>query len=106
MIELSDRLSTGTLFRIFRGKIVITWGLTLVETAMFALIPLMIGRSIDGLLSGDCSAFTNLLIVFGVLLIVATGRRVYDTRAYGTMRIELGKAMASRSADKKVSVVF
>ncbi|WP_419904965.1 ABC transporter six-transmembrane domain-containing protein [Kiloniella sp.] len=105
MIKLSDRLSIGTLFRIFWGKITITWGLTLVETAMFALIPLLIGRSIDGLLGGDWADFINLLIVFAVLLNVATARRVYDTRAYGTMRVELSKALAARSADKEISVV-
>ncbi len=95
----------ATLLRIFRGKIVLTWGVTLLETAMIALIPLMIGWSIDGLLNGDWSAFINLVIVFGLLLIVATGRRIYDTRAYGTMRVELGKALAARSADKDVSVL-
>lgn len=103
-IQIEDRLSIGTLFRRFWGKISITWGLTLVETAMFALIPLMIGRSIDGLLNGDWSDFTILLIVFGVLLVVATGRRVYDTRAYGTMRVQLGEALAARSTANTVSV--
>ncbi len=105
MFLKDDRLSIGTLFRIFWGKISITWSLILIETAMFALIPLMIGRSIDGLLNGSWAEFNNLIAVFAVLLIVATGRRVYDTRAYGTMRVEVGQALAERSKGKPVSVV-
>ena len=72
---------------------------------MFALIPLMIGRSIDGLLSGEWSDFVTLAIVFAFLLISATGRRIYDTRVYGTIRVELAKSLVSRSADKSISVV-
>ncbi|MFT6306515.1 MAG: hypothetical protein ACJA0Z_001679 [Halioglobus sp.] len=64
----------------------------------------MIGRSIDGILKSDWSSFINLLIVFGLLLIVATGRRIYDTRAYRTMCVELGKALTTRSAEKAISV--
>lgn len=105
MISLSDRLSISTLMRTFWGRITITWGLTLIETALFALLPLMIGRSIDGLLNDNWVPFTHLILILSVLLIVSTGRRVYDTRAYGTMRVELGKAQAERGKDDPVSVV-
>ena len=104
MIAQTDTLSIGTLFRTFWGKILITWGLTLMETAFFALLPLMIGQSIDGLLSGDWQPFQFLIAMFVLVLMVATGRRIYDTRAYGTMRVELGKAQAERSAQDPVSV--
>ncbi|MEM7068907.1 MAG: ABC transporter six-transmembrane domain-containing protein [Pseudomonadota bacterium] len=105
MFQLGDHLSIGALFRRFWGKISITWGLTLIETALFALVPLLIGYSIDGLLNGDTGDFINLLATLGALLIVAVARRVYDTRAYGTMRVELGKTLTERSARKSVSVV-
>ena len=104
MIELDDRLSIGMLLRTFWGKISITWGLTLVETAMFALLPLLIGRAIDGLLTNDWSPFIHFVIVLGALLVVATSRRAYDTRAYGTMRVELGMAQFARSDGEPVSV--
>lgn len=71
---------------------------------MFAMLPLLIGRSIDGLLVDNWDAFSILLIVLGLLLVVATGRRVYDTRAYGTMRVELSKALLKRAGDSTVSV--
>lgn len=105
MIKPTDRLALSTLFRNFWGRILFTWALTLVETALFALIPLLIGWSIDGLLNDDWTSFQHLLILLGTLLVVATGRRVYDTRAYGTMRVALGNAQVARLANQPVSVV-
>ncbi|PID95892.1 MAG: hypothetical protein CSA85_00015 [Alphaproteobacteria bacterium] len=105
MIALADHLSIGTLIRTFWGRITITWGLTLIETALFAVLPLMIGQSIDGLLNDNWTPFTQLILILLVLLCVAAGRRIYDTRAYGTMRVELGKAQAERGKDDPVSVI-
>ena len=99
-----DRLSMWTLVRIFRRKIFVTWSLTILETAMLALFPLLIGRSIDGLLAGDLTAFQQLASAMAVLLVVATGRRIYDTRAYGSMRVALGQAQAYRAGEEAVSV--
>ncbi len=98
-----DRLSIGTLFRAFWGRVLLTWGWTILETAMLAALPLLIGRSIDGLLTDDWLPFQQFLIVLGVLLVVAVSRRVYDTRAYGTMRVELGASLANRSRKEPVS---
>ena len=99
-----DRLSMWTLVRVFRAKILITWTLTILETAMLALFPLLIGRCIDGLLAGDLTTFQQLIAVMAALLVVATGRRIYDTRAYGSMRVALGQAQAHRAAGEDVSV--
>jgi len=71
---------------------------------MLALFPLLIGRSIDGLLAGDPAAFEQLVAVMALLLMVATGRRVYETRAYGAMRVALGQAQAHRAGGEAVSV--
>ncbi|WP_170415596.1 ABC transporter six-transmembrane domain-containing protein [Ruegeria atlantica] len=105
MITPDDRLSIATLLRVFRAKIAMTWGLTLVETALFALLPLLIGYSIDGLSKGDHTSFIHFGIAMAALLIVSTFRRVYDTRAYGTIRVELGKAQAKRDVGREVSVL-
>lgn len=103
-ILIGDRLSIGALFRVFRLKIVVTWALTILETAMLALFPLLIGRSIDGLLGGDYTTFYQLIGAMAVLMVVATLRRVYDTRAYGSMRVALGRAQADRAREEAVSV--
>ncbi|MEM7268283.1 MAG: ABC transporter six-transmembrane domain-containing protein [Pseudomonadota bacterium] len=104
MIKQTDRLSIGTLFRAFPYRIGVTWGLTLIETTMFALLPLLIGWSIDGLLADDWESFQLLITALAALLCVAIFRRVYDTRAYGTMRVQLGKELVRRSQKKPVSV--
>lgn len=101
---IGDRLSIRTLLRVFRFKIVVTWTLTILETAVLALFPLLMGRSIDGLLGDEYTAFYQLIAAMAVLIVVATGRRVYDTRAYGSMRVALGRAQAHRAGEEAVSV--
>ncbi|ASP37626.1 hypothetical protein CHH28_02600 [Bacterioplanes sanyensis] len=103
MLTSTKKLSIGAIIRHFRGKVAITWGLTLLETTLFAFIPLLLGLSIDGLLADDWQSFYYLLAVLAALLIVATGRRVYDTRAYGTIRVELNKALFLRSESVPIS---
>lgn len=100
-----QKLSLGSLIRIFWRQIAITWGLTLLETALLAALPLLIGFSIDGLLNGDSTPFFWLISSMGVLLVLAIGRRVYDTRAYGSMRVELGDALVQRRKGESVSAI-
>ncbi|MEO1610282.1 MAG: ABC transporter six-transmembrane domain-containing protein [Pseudomonadota bacterium] len=104
VIKATDSLSVGTLFRKYWGKISVTWGLTLCETAMMALLPLLIGRAIDGLLAQEFASFGVLLCSMAAAVACIVARRAYDTRAYGTMRVEIGKALAQRSSDASVSV--
>ena len=87
----------------FWPQISITWGLTLAEVVLFALIPLLIGQAIDGLLASDYAAFLQLGAVLSALVLLGTLRRVYDTRAYGLMRVALGKELAKRAAALPVS---
>ncbi|OBY26677.1 hypothetical protein A9D60_18145 [Leisingera sp. JC1] len=70
---------------------------------MFALIPLLIGKAIDGLLAANFEAFIQLGAVLSGLVLLGTLRRVYDTRAYGLMRVELGKELAKRSGGTPVT---
>lgn len=83
----------------------LTWLLMLCETALTALIPLLIGFAIDGLLDADTNALLQLTVVLAVLIAVSVIRRLYDTRVYGTIGVELGKALTERSAAMPVSTV-
>lgn len=103
-LGIQDRLSVGRLFRVFWWQVGITWTLTLLETSLFALMPLLIGWSIDGLVAGNWTSFRLLVMMLFGLMAVATARRLYDTRAYGTIRVELGKVQAARSVGDPVSV--
>jgi len=102
MLE-NKRLTIGTLIRTFRGKISLTWCLTLVETALTALVPLFIGFAIDALLEQDLGAFYILAAVLTGLIGISVARRIYDTRVYGTIRVELGCELTGRSARIPVS---
>ena len=98
-------LSLRTLLRKFALPISVTWVLTLCETALLALIPLLIGFAIDGLLADDTTALLQLAAVLAGLIVLSVIRRVYDTRVFGTIRVELGKAQAHRADGVPVSTL-
>ena len=99
------RLSLGTVFQVFWRQIGVTWALVFVETLLLAALPWLLGRSIDGLIGDDPGAFVALGAAMAGLLFVGVTRRVYDTRAYGTIRVELGKATARASSSHAVSTI-
>ncbi len=98
-------LTISNLLRTFRRPILVTWVLTLCETALTALIPLFIGFAIDGLLSGDTTSLLYLAAVLAGLNVVAVLRRFYDTRAFGTIRVELGMTQVARAERTPVSTL-
>lgn len=98
-------LTISALLKTFRRPISLTWFLMLCETGLTAFIPLLIGFAIDGLLAGDTNALLQLTVVLAALIAVSVIRRLYDTRVYGTIGVELGKALTERSADMPVSKV-
>ena len=105
MLETRHDLTIGTLLRVFRGRVALTWAMILGETVLMALIPLFIGFAIDGLLAGGLDELWNLTGLMGALIVLSVLRRVYDTRAYGTIRVELGKALVARSATLRISTL-
>lgn len=98
-----ERLTIRTLLRQYRGSISVTWLLTLGETALMTLIPLFIGFAIDDLLEGDLVGLSRLAMVLGALIVVSVARRIYDTRTYGTIRVDLGNELIARSSRIKIS---
>ena len=96
-------LTIATLLRVFRARIALTWAMILAETALTALIPLFIGFAIDGMLAGAMREFWTLGGIMTALIVVAVIRRVYDTRAYASIRVEMGREQAARSAALPVS---
>ena len=100
-----NQLDVGLLFRHFRRRVVFTWAFVLVENTLLALIPLFIGRAIDALLSQQSGALWEISIVMGALIVISVGRRAYDTRAYGTMRVWFGAELVTRLGERPVSQV-
>lgn len=103
MLLAGEPLTIATLLKTFLRRISLTWILTMCETALMALIPLFIGFAIDGLLQQDLSALVQLGLVFAGLIIVSVVRRIYDTRIYGTIRVELGRELIAKSGRISIS---
>lgn len=97
------KLTIKSLLANYVTRISITWILTLFETALSILVPLFIGFAIDGLLNEELTDFCLLGTVLGFLILLSVMRRIYDTRVYGTIRVELGKELISRSHRKSIS---
>ncbi|MGK0499836.1 MAG: ABC-type bacteriocin/lantibiotic exporter with double-glycine peptidase domain [Oceanicoccus sp.] len=70
-----------------------------------ALIPLLLGLAIDDLLTGVTDWLLLSSGVFFVITLVGVVRRLYDTRAYGSMRVHLGRELARRISHLPVSKV-
>jgi ABC-type bacteriocin/lantibiotic exporter with double-glycine peptidase domain len=103
---LKDKpLTIATLLKAFPRPIALTWLLTLCETTLMALVPLLIGFAIDGLLNGDATALWHLAAVLAGLTVIGVIRRICDTRVYGTIGVELGKALVDRSQSIPVSTL-
>lgn len=104
-IDAQKKLPLGALFQTYWLRVSVTWLLTLVETALFALMPLLIGRAIDGLIADPWPHSQRLPLLAFSPLLVTIGRRVCDTRTYSGIRVDLGCAQAERGKQEPVSVV-
>ncbi|MDO6527407.1 ABC transporter six-transmembrane domain-containing protein [Motilimonas sp. 1_MG-2023] len=80
-----------------------TWALVLLENALIVLIPLFIGYAIDGLLQGDFHDFYVLSAILVLIVALVVARRIYDTRAFGTIRVNLGLSVAEKLAHLPIS---
>ena len=98
-------LDIALLMKRFRGRIALTWIIVIVENVLLALLPLFIGRAIDALLERRSGALWEISLVMAALILVSVGRRIYDTRAYGTMRVWFGAELVRRSGAGPVSRV-
>lgn len=105
MIPEGWLLKLWTLIRVFYPRVGATWVLTLCETALIALVPLFIGFAIDGLLAGQSAALFQLAGVMAALIMVSVIRRIYDTRVFGTVRVEVGRTQAMRASAQPVSIL-
>ncbi len=100
---IEQEIGIRLLWANYRWRIAFTWILVLGESAAIALIPLFIGKAIDGLLdSGGIGAVAPLASVLVLLTVISVVRRAFDTRAYGTMRVYLGRCVVGRNDDQPV----
>ena len=74
------------------------------ENGLMTILPLLIGYSIDGLLEQNFTPLWLLGQVFFGLIVISVLRRLYDTRVYSQLRVELGLDVDSRHLKETVSV--
>ena len=88
-------LTLSTLLRAFWFKVTITWAITLLETGLWVILPLLLGHTIDGLLVHEFGQFWQMVGILAALVVVAVLRQLIDTRIFGTMRVEMTQVLAA-----------
>lgn len=102
---LPQRITLGNLVSNNKVTVATNVFITTIEIALMALIPLFIGFTIDDLMAGQTNALMNLVVVLVALVFVSVGRRLYDTRAYGTIRVGVQQHIAENKAKLAISVL-
>lgn len=82
----------------------LTWGIVLLETLLDAVMPLFIGVEIDGLLLRNYFYLYLTIGVFLLLILISVLRRIYDTRAYGSLKVLLGHKVNARHQNESASI--
>lgn len=95
------RISLRSLLSRFRWRIIFTMALVLAGAIIDLLFPLFIGFAINGLLVQD----TMPLVALGALgvsaLVIGSGRRFYDTRAYAGIYTIIATEMVANEQQKE-----
>lgn len=103
-MEVSDKFGVTHLLSKYRFSMMGTWVLLIIENTLLAMIPLAIGFTIDQLLTqqywGTIYFFVNML----TLIIISVLRRAYDTRVYGTIRVDYCSDVNTRMKNFPISV--
>lgn len=93
------------LFKPERTRVLLAYGLLIVEEIALLALPALIGITVDRLLTGDHSGL--LLLAGGVSAILISGalRRLYDTRVFAAAerRLSEGTALGAEPAGVKVA---
>lgn len=98
------RFTLGALLKQFWGKISFTLLLVILDAAINLLFPLFMGFAINDLLESKFDGLIALAVLGFASLIIGSGRRIYDTRAYaGIYRTVVG-ALVAKEQQKKSSV--
>ena len=100
----SKQVSIRNLLSRFKGKISLTLFLVLLESGLGLLFPLFIGFAINDLLVDRFDGVIALAGLGVLTLLVGSGRRFYDTRAYAGIYVTISDEMVAREQQKKTSL--
>jgi ABC-type multidrug transport system fused ATPase/permease subunit len=89
--------TTIGVFRAERWRIVLTYGVTLLENLFYLLYPWTIGLAIDGLLAGQGPrSLVPLIGIWIAHIVIGAGRQVYDTWVFARIHTALATATIER----------
>ena len=88
----------------FKGRVLFTFSLVLVESALEIFYPLLIGLAINDLLAGSYNGVMYLGGLGLVTLLVGSARRFYDTRIYAGIYCEITPEMVEKEQKRDSSV--
>ncbi len=91
------------LLRRFGGRIALTLSLIVLEAVGWVLFPLVIGRAIDGVLSGSRHGLFELAGLGIVAMGIAITRQVVDSRAYARIYAQLGEELVGSQSESTTS---
>lgn len=78
--------------------------LTIIEITLMALIPMFIGIAIDGLLAKETADMFILIALLISLIVMSITRRFYDTRVYGSIRVNVQTEFANNNSSLMTSI--
>jgi len=95
-----DIASLRHLFRRYRGPILLTYGLIVLENLIRLVQPLVMGLAISDLIQSSPRGMLLFMLQCGVQMLVTCGRHLYDTRTFGTISADLaGDMVLQQRAD-------
>jgi ABC-type multidrug transport system fused ATPase/permease subunit len=96
--------SLRTLFRAYRGCILVTYGFFNLENLLRLAQPLVLGLAINGLLRGSYCSLLLFAAQHFAFLLLSAGRRMYDTRAFTRIYTDLATRLVLEQRGRDVEV--
>ncbi|KLV05176.1 ABC transporter permease [Photobacterium aquae] len=101
---INQPITLRSVIRLNPVRVIFTWLMVLVENVFMILIPLFIGFAIDGVLKQNMQPLLVFAVILLMLVVIGVGRRFYDTRVYGDIRVTLANVVERNLRDASVSV--
>lgn len=93
------------IYKRYRWKISLTLLLVLLEAIAMLLLPLVIGFAIDGLVVGSYTGVYQLAGVGFGILVSGSVRRLYDTRVYSSIYVDLSSETVEKDTKSTTSML-
>ena len=103
-VQIKRPFSLFGLIRRFKKKISLTLFLVIAESILDLLFPLFIGFAINSLLNQNFDGVIALSVLGVLALLVGSGRRFYDTRAYAGIYTTLTSEVVNRDQQNDIEV--